>query len=77
MATAKKSDCFGCRNDMYNYPNSVSSSGQCWNFEDAKLHKVNMISVRDRPPWAVEKGSLRPTCYHKDGFVFVSPEKTC
>lgn len=72
-----KSDCAGCRDDFYNYANPVSSSGECWKLENAELWKCKPVGINDRPPWTVNKGELRPKCYHKDGYVFVAPEKTC
>jgi len=77
MKKVTKSDCAGCENDFYNYPNSVSNSYECWCLENAELWKCKAVGIHDSPPWKVADGVLRPKCYRRQGYVFVSPEKTC
>jgi len=73
----RKLDCAGCNDDFYNYPNAVSSSAKCWKLEDAELWKCKAVGIHDRPPWNVTDGVLRPKCYRRSGFIYVTPEKTC
>jgi len=72
-----KLDCAGCVNDFYNYPNTVSSNGECWSLKSAELWKCKAVGIHDRPPWKVTDGKLMPKCYQHQDYVFVSPEKTC
>lgn len=69
-----KKFCSGCRDDFYNGHN-LYNIAECWNLKDAVRIKRKEVGVWQNPPWN-QKAAMFPKCYHRDGFVYVSPERT-
>lgn len=67
-------DCVGCYNNVYNH--GCGGASVCWNLEDAKLVRRLIIHVDQRPPYNLKETELVPSCYKKQRFVTVDPEKS-
>ena len=70
-----KKHCAGCR-DNFNNGNNPIKVNECWSLKDAKLIMRKEVSVNQRPPWDQDP-KLLPNCYNRDGYIYVSPDKTC
>ena len=70
-----KSNCIGCREDFYNGNNTLGVK-ECWNLKTAELIMRKEVSVHQVPPWN-QAARLFPKCYCRDGYIYISPEKTC
>lgn len=70
-----KKHCVGCRSNFYNSNNPYDIK-ECWHLKGAKLVKKKMVGINQRPPWT--QGAIKvPSCYNKNGYVFVGPNQEC
>lgn len=66
--------CAGCRQNFYNGNNPLGVS-QCWNLKDAKMVKRVLIHIDQMPPYRNVKPERVPSCYSRQRFIAVAPEK--
>jgi len=71
----KKEYCCGCRDSFYKGNNPYGIK-ECWSFKDAKVVSKKEVPVTQVPPWK-QKPKKVLSCYHRDGYVYVGPDKTC
>jgi len=69
----KLKHCSGCRNDFYNDKNPMGIK-RCWSLDTAELVLKKEVSMSQVPPWT-QKPKQVLSCYHRDGFIYVPPEK--
>lgn len=72
IKSEKRKHCFGCYNDDYNY--GLGGANECWYLDDMKLIKRKKVGINDVPPWTWESEKY-PSCYRKNGYVFINCEK--
>lgn len=70
----KKKYCAGCYNDIYNH--GAGGAKECWSFADAELVMKKEVHIDQRPPWD-QKPRKFLSCYHKQRYVYVNPDRTC
>lgn len=70
-----KSRCVGCRENFYNGNNTLGVK-ECWSFKTAQLIMRKEVSINQVPPWNQEPRQF-PNCYCREGYVYVSPDRTC
>ncbi len=63
--------CHGCRQNFYNGNNDLGVT-QCWSLKSAKLIKRKEVPLWQTPPWT-QKARTLPSCYQKQGYVYVEP----
>ena len=66
--------CIGCEDNFYNDNNNYGIK-KCWCLDDAKLIERKQVGINDVPPWN-QQPIIIPNCYKKNGYVFVSPDRT-
>ena len=71
----KLKHCSGCRNDFYNGNNNLGVE-ECWSLKKARLVLKKEVHINQIPPWNQEPKQVL-SCYHRDGYVYVDPERTC
>lgn len=72
----KLKHCAGCHDNFYNCAsNSGSSTGLCWSLPTMKLVLRKEVHIDQRPPWT-QHPTLTPTCYHRQGYVYVGADQT-
>lgn len=69
MKEPTKADCAGCRDDFYN----MNREGGCWSFDSAKMVMARDVPIDMRPPYSFPE-TLRPSCFHAQGYVRVKKE---
>lgn len=69
----KKEKCSGCYNDIYNH--GAGGAKECFNFKTAKVIFRKEVHVDQVPPWK-QKAKRFPSCYSKQRFVYVGPDRT-
>lgn len=70
----KLKHCVGCRDNYYNSP-TTSNTGYCWMLDSMKLVRRKAVPIDQRPPWN-QPAQLVPSCYNKDGYVYVGADQT-
>lgn len=65
--------CIGCRNNFYNDNNSLDIK-ECWSLKDAKMVSKKEVHIDQVPPWT-QKPIRLLSCFHKDGFWYVEPDR--
>jgi len=75
---AKRSDCYGCRDDFYNHNrmglNEKSGQPECWSLSTATMVKGRDVPINMPPPYKSLPLTSRPSCYKASGYVRVKPE---
>ena len=72
----KKSDrCRGCRDNFYNGLNPHGIK-ECWNLKDAKVVWRKCVPYNLAPPWTM-KAERVLSCYKRQGYAYVEPDRTC
>jgi hypothetical protein len=65
--------CAGCRDDFYNGRQNVGGT-TCWSLADAKLIMRKAVHMNQVPPWNQAPQEL-PSCYRRDSFIYVAPDR--
>lgn len=65
--------CDGCENNFYNGNNPLNIK-VCWSLESAELVLKKEVPVDQCPPWTQEP-KLVLSCFHKNGYVYVSGDR--
>lgn len=68
----RKKHCAGCYCNYYN----GTGANECWSLDTAKLVMKKEVHVDQRPPWD-QKPIKVLSCYHRQRYVYVDPQKTC
>ncbi len=70
MSKMNKSNCIGCRNNMYNGGNNLGVS-ECWSLATAKI-KTRYSIPSYLPTYKENFTKVRvPDCFHRDGTAHV------
>lgn len=69
----KKKYCSGCYCSCYNF--GTGGAKECWSLDSAELVMKKEVHVDQRPPWN-QKPIKVLSCYHKQRYVYVDPNKT-
>lgn len=76
-ACAKRRLCAGCRNEIYNNPNSnPSGTSECWSLATAEVVRMKLVHINDAPPWKHRPQRVL-SCYSRPQYVKVAPDQTC
>ena len=67
---AKKKYCDGCYCDIYN----GGMAKECWSLDNAELVMKKEVHVDQVPPWN-QKPKKVLSCYHKQRYVYVNPDR--
>lgn len=65
-------NCIGCEDNFYNGHNPYGIQ-KCWMLDKARLVPKIAIGTWDPPPYS-QAPVPTPSCYHKNGMVFIIPE---
>jgi hypothetical protein len=68
-------NCAGCEDDFYNDHNPMGVK-KCWSVDTAKMVMKKEVSSSQRPPWT-QSPRLVPSCFHRNGCIYVDPDRTC
>jgi hypothetical protein len=69
-----KKHCEGCRDNYYNQSDH-STTGECWLLKAAKIILRKEVPINQRPPWN-QKARRFPSCYRREGYVYVEKNAT-
>jgi hypothetical protein len=67
-------DCAGCRDNFYNGRVNFGGGTRCWSAKDGKMIKRLPVYVHQPPPYDAKRAVRKPSCYHEQGVVWVSPD---
>ena len=65
--------CIGCGDNFYNDNNSLDIK-ECWSLKDAKMVSKKEVHIDQVPPWT-QKPIRLLSCFHRDGFWYVEPDR--
>jgi len=69
----KRKHCPSCSEDFYNGHNPYSIE-ECWHLKTAKLVWGKVIGVWQSPPYDNTPNEKKPSCWRKQGVVFLMKE---
>ena len=70
----KQSHCRGCYNDVYNH--GCGGATKCWSLSSATMVLKKEVSIDQRPPWN-QKARQFLSCFKRQRYVYVAPDRTC
>ena len=70
----KMKHCGGCDDDFYNGKNPMGIK-RCWNLKWGELVFRKEVPMNQSPPWDQKPGRFL-SCYRRNGYVYVDPERT-